>query len=495
MKLKIFRNPRKHELILLAILLAGLFLRLYGLGSESLWLDEGYSAVWAGLELPEILAASSFDVQVPLYFIMLHYWVSLFGNSEFSLRFPSFIFGTLSIVLIYRVAALLFNRRVGLLSSLLLALSTFHIYYSQEARAYALMSSLALLSMYFFIRLGHKITRRREAGYTLSSALLIYTHGYGFFTLLSQGAYLVINRLRRLKSRISLRRWFLLQFIVLALFLPWLWSLVNQAIQAQSTTSVISWIPIPSPLSPLISLFEYSGYYLFGLTMSSLAVSIILSLLFLALLVNSTLAFRGRKTRTRKPKHRELLLLWAWLLVPIAIPLIISYLVTPIYWTRYTIASSLAFYILVSRGITNIRTTRTMYLVIALIIILLTANALRYHTDVNKENWRGVSQYLEQHAEPGDMVLFHSGYGRYGPILYYMERTDLVLKPFPRGHLYVNEEDAISLASVIEMYDRVWLVLFHNRDQEGLIKKTLHTELSMVEYRDYVGIELYLFQR
>ncbi len=107
----------KNELILLAILSLGLFLRIYDLASESLWFDEGYFIALAKLDLFQIVEKGSQTSHPPLYYIILHYWINLFGDSEFSTRFLSVIFGFFAIFMIYKVGSLICDKEVGILSS------------------------------------------------------------------------------------------------------------------------------------------------------------------------------------------------------------------------------------------------------------------------------------------------------------------------------------------------------------------------------------------
>src|SRR6266478_3033376 len=113
----------KNELILLAILSLGLFLRIYHLSNESIWFDEAFSIMIAKLSLLQV--ALERDNNPPLHFILLHYWINLFGNSEFATRFLSVMFGFFAIFMIYKVGTLIFDKEVGVLSSLILGLSVF----------------------------------------------------------------------------------------------------------------------------------------------------------------------------------------------------------------------------------------------------------------------------------------------------------------------------------------------------------------------------------
>ena len=100
----------KYQLQLILIVTAGFLLRLYRLGRESIWADEGFSLVTAADEtiagvIKDIIAH---DLH---YTIFLHYRIHLFGNFEFSIRFPSVLFAVISMLIIYKIGALLFTRQ------------------------------------------------------------------------------------------------------------------------------------------------------------------------------------------------------------------------------------------------------------------------------------------------------------------------------------------------------------------------------------------------
>lgn len=88
-------------------------------------MDEATSIKFANLNLYKIVEEKSqSDTHPPLYYI----WINLFGDTEFSASFLSVIFGFFVIFMIYKVGTLIFDKEVGMLSSLILGLSVFHIY-------------------------------------------------------------------------------------------------------------------------------------------------------------------------------------------------------------------------------------------------------------------------------------------------------------------------------------------------------------------------------
>jgi len=105
-------------------------------------------------KLPLFSAVSPrMETNPPLYHLLLWFWVKLTGSSVFALRFLSLILGVLTVPLVYRLARLAFGELVGLLAALLCAISPFQVYYSQEARMYALATFFTTLSMFLLARI------------------------------------------------------------------------------------------------------------------------------------------------------------------------------------------------------------------------------------------------------------------------------------------------------------------------------------------------------
>jgi uncharacterized membrane protein len=356
----ILRYIEENYLIILIFLL-GLLLRIYNLGAESVWLDEAVSAEVAKLYIMEQIRwmMDMNDNNPPLYYLLLHFWVSLFGDSEFSLRLPSAILGSCSVLMIYTVGKMLFSRTVGTLSSLILAISVFHIEYSQEARAYSLVAFLTLLSFYFFIRTIGGSKKAYTIAYVISSVLLMYSHFYGVFFIVAQNIFCFTRYLtHRDVFKISLGKWIKLEFIIGLLFIPGLAIWLKNTLAMQGG----GWLSQPTLVDIARYFYHFSGrdYVLF--------------FLFLILAVFSFVNFSkiGRNKGFRDlldisgdctgssyiTNLNRLYLLLLWLFVPIVLPFIISLVSTPMLHTRYIIGSSLALYLLVAKGIYNTNNKR-----------------------------------------------------------------------------------------------------------------------------------------
>lgn len=504
----------KYRLLLLAILFIGLFFRIYNLSERSIWLDEGFSIRFAHFALPQILTIP--ENHPPLYYLILHWWMKLFGDSEFSIRFLSVIFDFLAMFMIYKIGIRIFGDRrdVGLLSAVLLGLSTFHIAYSQDARSYTLSTLLTLLSMYFFIKLLEERSYGVLMSYVLFSVLLMYSHIYGLFIIAAQNIYVVtLSLLSKGTYQLTFRRWILIQIILIVLFALWLPTLISRTLTEQSTF----WAPKPS-IAAVIDVFsKYSGAMISYQSNSPLLYqSSLLLLLFLLVLsslsiiglekTNGRIDWRnfftsldGYSWRARLLNTDKIYFLLVWLLTPIILPFIISQFSTPIFILRYTIVASLAFYLLIAKGISSISHKYAKSIIIGIIIVFSLVYIREYYTKpFYLEQWRDVANYVDTNAKNKDLLLFHQGDCQDMLFDYYSKRTDVIKKSFPPEigwKSQIDEGDIKKLGPTVEGYNRVWVILaHHNVDTEGLITKTLMESYHLSYHQRYTGITVYLFE-
>lgn len=257
---------RQNYLIFLIFML-GLILRIYDLGFESIWYDEAISISVAKLGLFEQLSWSFIqnDNNPPLYYQIMHFWVRIFGDSEFASRVPSALFGSFSIIAIYFVGKLTFNKKVGLIAALILATSVFHIKYSQEARAHSLLAFLTLVSFYYYLKVVNSDRRLYVLGYLFSTALMLYAHYYGFLILAAQNIFFFVNYLKtRNLGALSLKKWLTYQMILGVLYLPGFVLFAKHTVAIQGGF----WLPEPTLTAIARTFVTYSGSFLLCLVLA-----------------------------------------------------------------------------------------------------------------------------------------------------------------------------------------------------------------------------------
>jgi len=488
----------KYGLALLAIVLIGLFLRLYHVGTQSIWLDEAYSIVLSKMSLSQIMQATGADVHPPLYYFILHYWVALFGASAVAVRLLSVLFGVLTIPMVYLVGRQLFNKEAGLVGALILALSWFNIFYSQEARMYSLTVLLALISVYFFLRLLHRSTLASSAGYVLSTTLLLYTHYYGVFVLFAENTYLITLLVLSKHRTCKLRHWVVLQAIVLALFVPWITFLSTQFLRREATGT---WLAQPTTATIINTFVSYSG-------------GTVLLALFLGLSVLSLFAYqkvRGAMDWKAPLKSLESYLwevrlhdlapayfLVVLLLATNLIPFIVSLFRAPIYLDKYAIASSVALYLLVAKGISNINYRYAKIAVVGIIVVLSVANLPWYYTSIIKPQAQEATSFIDANAKSGDVVLIYPDWEAL-TFNYYNNRTDVAVKQIYYGNGSVNNPEATTeaLQSDVIGHDRVWFygATGLGTSMENFTLNSLNESYAKIYVKNYVGYNMYLYEK
>lgn len=259
--------------ILLSITLAGTALRLFNLTAISLWHDEAFSALLIKYPWGEMFYRIGLDVHPPMYYIFLRIWHYAFGDSLFSLRLLSVLFGVGTIIAIYILVKKIFSSTsTALAAALLVAVNPFQIQYVTEARMYTMGAFFAVVTAIFltyaltntknYFTPSALITKPSKKAlalsyllFTLSASILTYTHYYLLFTVAMLGLfglfYLVVNFKLQLKAYLGL---VLSGLGIAALYVPWISWFLYQYKQVGAGY----WIPpmniwsIPSTLFDLI---------------------------------------------------------------------------------------------------------------------------------------------------------------------------------------------------------------------------------------------------
>lgn len=475
---------------LLLVVSFGAALRIIKLGAESLWLDEAYSIQVAHRPLGGIVQEISRDVHPPLYYFALHYWMALFGDSEFVARVLSAIFGILAIPLVYKISALLFDRATGLFSAILLAWSHFNIEFSQETRMYSLLCLLSLASLYFFLRLLKSGAGPLPvAGYIASTALLAYTHIYGLFIIGAEAfCLLLLAFTSRRVFRQTLWRWLLAQAMILLLFSPWLFVLARQVREHNRF-----WIPQPTLFEFGYTWFRFAGSLPLGMILAPLAA---LPIVWLA--AGDRLASFLRKPQDPQPElpltsHERVYFVLVWLASPLLVPFLASHVITPFYLAKYTIAASPAFLVLAARGLTLLRWPAVRAVLLIVFLVLAQRDIDGYWNAVKKDQWREALVFFNQAARANDLVLFTEPAGMI-PFDYYAKRADRTELPFP-DYKVTAENAAELLKPVVEGRDRVWVVLSHQNESSQLTPRQMSEWYGVAAHRTVPGVEMYLFTK
>jgi 4-amino-4-deoxy-L-arabinose transferase-like glycosyltransferase len=473
------------------VLLIAFALRLYRLGDQNVWWDEGL-AMWAIRKgLAGVTVWTAGDVHPPLYFWSLWAWVQLVGETEFAARYLSLAYGVLIVALVHplvrRLTAHLTIQKgnhegrpywVALTAMLLTATARFPIWWSQELRMYILATLTSLLSLYFFVRALQEGERRAWLAYIASSTAALYTIYLSGLTLLAQGIFVLLTLRRRMAGqRRFLAHWLGSQALVAALFIPWFIFAAGK----MRTWSVSQ----PFDAGVLLELYTVA----LSLGISTEVSRYLLPALSVCVLVLAGAIFFWRQTGDRGWHGWESAL---YLGLPVLLLPVVVYLLTlnrglfysPRVEARYLVLFAPCFYILLAAGLIGLwRWWRWGGVLAALLVIGLFAWSLPgYYTGrYMRDDYQTALRTLSAYAQPDDGVLLVSG-DRFPLFLYQYRRlvgdenAGPIVYRLPRDVTRFTEENvAEQLAPVAAAHSRLWLASFERalQDPDNLVEKWL----------------------
>ncbi|MGB3059074.1 MAG: glycosyltransferase family 39 protein [Anaerolineae bacterium] len=551
-----------HAAFLLIILLAA-GLRSYELNTRPFWGDEALTGDLALLGPASVLrttapfsfvrqiAASAggqfvtgWGFQMPLP--LLASLTGLIGNQDMLIRLPSFLAGVLAVAVAFALGRRLRRPEVGLLLAFLMAISAFHIQYSQEARYYGLMSFLAVLGAYLMLRGLDEKRAGDLIAFVFVSAFNVWNHLFAVFFVVPMVVYAVVilgihlvrsvrlPRLSSLRRRTNSRRktmrsrllgWqqvtaralrriplayavFVVSVVVLAL----LTLEITLPVVRAATSSSASSSEVATIFSQADSARTTEGATLHGFSLSVASFIDLFaefgsgrswaSWLYLAFALFGLTDLLLR----RQWRQTFFVLLWLWL------PLLLVSLVRSEHFfaSKYIIFVQPAYLALVALGlyagvsrlwalpravVLRVPVLQTplpaAILVGALTVLLLLVNTrpvLGYYGQQDRLNWRGVIRYIQADLRTDDAVLFATARDRdWGPFVYYFRQ---MVKPQAFGSFVQSFADlsAPQLQSVFDNHKRVWIV-----DQAGHGGfREVGTLFPALKARDVVGAQVYL---
>jgi mannosyltransferase len=222
---------------LLAIAIGAAALRARALDAP-LWMDEGISVGIASHPLSDIPWLLRQDGSPPLYYLVLHVWMAVFGSGTTAVHALSLTFFALAVPAAVWAAWTPFGPLAGGLAGALVALDPFTAYYADDARMYTLVLLLGVLATGSFVR-AFVLRRRRHVGvFAVLLAALLYTHNWALFYAAATGlAFAVLLALAH-DRRTLLRDGALAFGAALLLYAPWLPTLRFQAAHTGAPWSI-----------------------------------------------------------------------------------------------------------------------------------------------------------------------------------------------------------------------------------------------------------------
>ena len=393
-------RTNRYLQLLLAITIFGAFLRLFQLGAASVWLDEASTLTFARETVTQIWGSLSTGTEFnpPLFYWMEHGMLA-FGDSEAILRLIPAILGILTIPVFYLIGEEILDRNTGIVAAALLAFSPFHLFYSQEARAYGPMLFFYSIAFYFFLRLLKSWGRRDALLFGIFSALAFWTHFYAFVPVLALFLFVIGVKAKSILADLRAA-------------IPLGISIVTFAIL--SFPLIIFAVQLFLVRTGSAPAFGIQGLATITQTIDQLSgTEAILTWAFTLLFIAGVAALFPRD------RQKSILLAFAFVF-PLVLSVILSYRMPMV--PRYLIYLLAAFFpgiaLTIRPACSLVKSRYLVYVALVLVIAINIPHLYLYYTAPIKDDWRGASRELSSLAAPGDLVITLPGY-IHQPLNYY----------------------------------------------------------------------------
>ncbi len=462
---------------LAALAALAFLLRRYHLGYQSLWFDEADIVMRAQVPLGELLSSLLRPGENgPLYTLLLHLWIAVFGDAETRVRMLSVAFGVLLVPAVYFLAEKFSDRRAGLIAALLLAISPFQIWQSQEAKMYSMATLLAATST--LVLMAWKYLGKLTWSYPILMIGAILSH---MLCILLLPFHLLAHAAGRIGRRLPIA----ITTVILVVFVG---ILLMAAALGDTGSHPYRPVGVLEMLQVMAKTFSVNR----ADPTTELTGAVSSAVLALVGIVALTLS-----------RRQQGLLLAAFLFVPLA-PFIVINRTVGLFEERYLFVTFPPYLVAVSVGIAWLWSRRWVVGLMPLVLLVglsgIALQEVNYSDAPNRENWREAVRYVAEHFRDEDAVAVQPGY-LVTAVNYYAKRyPDLagvrVITPPSMNRPDVTERymEAVLTQGTIGK-ERVWLFYDENRssleDPRARVWEWFHYNWFTTYQEPYVGFKLY----
>ncbi|MCC5646065.1 glycosyltransferase family 39 protein [Nostoc sp. CHAB 5824] len=506
----------KYYFVVFIIIIISIFLRFCLLQNQSLWFDEGWSlALSDGTTLQEnlsgIVSRENGDKYQPLYYLVLFYWRSVFGDSEFAIRSLSALLGVGSVIAIFFTTLRIYGKKHALWSSMILAVSSFGVFYSQDARPYALLIFIASLQIYLF-SYSISVDKSNKIIPQLLFGIFTAIGTFGSILTIIFSSSLFLSYTIVYKNLKELFKWWIPPIIFSS---PMVWFYLSSPAASDPTATVVTRTGLPIVQNIMFVIYgilvgtsygppldklrdEEKINVILGYWPHLLIFSIVITVIFIALVI-SLLRRRKRKRYQQADYFFTFLLVTSFLLA------FLFALATKINWLpRHSFYLCIPVVILIpSTFLHNYQRKNKLYLLpqVAKLatVSLLTMNVysnFQYYSNpaYAKDDYRSAVRYILQHRnESAKSVLL---YGQPKLLQYYGDSATIyapkrILKTVDGNNL------AEKVSRITKNADTVFVIV--NREfyweSKDIFKKEMSYLYNLEEQADWPYMKIYRFTR
>lgn len=456
----------KMMMAVVFILLLAWFLQLHQLQTNSLLGDEVASYNRASLSTwSDVSQEYAKSGHTPLYeWMILHNWLKLVGGGNLLSRIPTVLISSLMLALTYTLGTRVTTRKVAATAVFFITISPLFLQFAREVRPYLLMSLTSMLALYMWLRALQTEQWKYWIGFTIGGGLMVYTHYYQTIVLIAIGLVTVVY-IWRTKSTHLLRPFSIATFVIVLLFLPWM-----PIFLAAYAYGDINWI---GPLTRVQVYFlptTFINHMTAPQRTSAGSGSLMIALIFWILWTMAK----------SPPKWLLRLISISFLMIGLAI--FISIAIKPMFIPRYFMGVAPIFALMLSWGLWYLQPKWVVGMVYGLVFILMLSGTRQLATLQRAPSWTDAATYLQENAEPSDLVLIVSS-ETWTPQSFYHHCQTCEMPIINVLGSLDNKEQVETWIQEYNQYDRIWFI------QEAS-SRAIRTAASLQPERTYSGYTL-----
>jgi len=494
-------DRRTERIILVLIIALAAILRLWRLGHQSFWLDEALTLGATDPPPPGIPFVTKllWDVHGPLYTLIVALWRHA-GTSEAWLRLPGALAGIATVWLMYEWMRREAGREAAVIGALLLAVSPFHIYYSQELRFYPLLTMLTVLSLLSFRVFLDRPNARSALLLGLSLGLACLAHFMALFLCASFAVYLVFTGRAR---GVHLRYGLLAAVAAFVIVSPWIYRelfYIHRIRMTDPGHRPVVYRMEEGRFPPLMSypyaLYAFAVGFSFGPDLRELHTFTSAGALMkrhLAEIVLVTVLFGGLAAGglVRLYRRRQLGVILSVLAVTLILVTAAAVMKIKVLNARYLTIAFPAFLAVVACGVPRSRRAGALAASAACAVMLVSTASYHVLPRFARDDIRGAVRRISNGERAGDLVLVPG----MEPVVRWYYRGDRPVES-PYAPLLDEEQTRRRLEAMTEGRRRVWYLECRpwDTDADGDIRRYLFETMRPAGCWEFPGVTLYLLQ-
>ncbi|MFH0749983.1 MAG: hypothetical protein V1917_03685 [Candidatus Gottesmanbacteria bacterium] len=380
---------------------------------QSFWRDEAFSVLFASRPLLWILQNSSFDP--PIYYILLHFWMKIFGQSEIAVRSLSFVGFSLAVIIVIHLSEQLFSKKwIQWFVPILFFFNPMLLYYAFETRAYGWYMFFAVLTMYGYVKQNWKL-------FVIGSILGFYTHLYSAIVpMVCFIHYAAFNFKTIYNKKIIISNPMVRSLLVIGIIaLPWIIQFLLVAHKFTSTWYyAVDLHLITSVLGNMYTGYEGTPWYFWTTTKW-------MSLILLILSIISLIPKSNRRFST---------FFFCLVYIPLVLVIGVSFF-KPFFVNRYVIPVTIAEVFLIGYAISSFRSKILQWILAISILAYTTGFNVWYADQHSKMDIRTPLQEINTMIGPND-VIFADNPIIFLETMYYAKDRNRVFFYNPKGEVF-----------------------------------------------------------